>query len=762
MDHLPKITNSTENPPVQCLCTIDESFNPYVIGYPEQKGWKLTRGEAIIREDGVIPTAPEIAAFLQEWLFFGVLSDVLRIANLHVKFEHFVCPSTLKEKERFEDSKLVVSTVALRHYIDVWQSLEKNADVTRCRHSQSQVLPVLSVVENFFRNHFDYARPPMDLDRDLLLSILILAETLKNAAMYIWRLPPREYPLRAVGFFRRENLLETRMLEAGRCKSEVTMLHELLDNTGLYIAASIPWPKTHLQRAHDGCTKTECFAFQVDDEDYKTTHANDCADPETCPSVSVATEKAATTLENGKIPLVKVNVTDEGHENIELEVSFDKPYVAISHVWSHGLGNVDRNALPHCQLLRLRRIASDLWRLRDANTNSEDIPYIWIDTLCIPRGKEFLPYRKLAIIKLAETFSQATKVLALDAELCQSPVDCFRAELATRVLCSGWMRRLWTLQESVMTEKFGSPNCQKLCIQIREGPVALNSLLEIGLYTVYYSEKAIQSVFSRFPQQFDRVDNFSTLSHALEYRTTSKRTDEAVCLASILGLDVRSVVDAGDTAEVKMCAFYKQISEYPAEILFHRGKRLGSDGYRWAPCSFLSSGSSQSAIFRSDFSNVCRLDDKGLHGRFPGYIITDIKHPESNGNHFHFVDPDNPEMLWRLMPESISSTFLESTEEFLKEQERRREFDDIVSSSEIVGLIINPEARPRQDIVLVKAEDKDCLGGDDGAEIRGRYMCRASLFPVQVNGRTREDLLRREGVRLSARKMSNLKRWCVF
>ena len=141
------------------------------------------------------------------------------------------------------------------------------------------------------------------------------------------------------------------------------------------------------------------------------------------------------------------------------------------------------------------------------------------------------------------------------------------------------MRRLWTLQESVMTEKFGSPNCQKLCIQIHEGPVALNSLLEIGLYTVYYSDKAIQSVFSRFPQQFDRVDNFSTLSHALEYRMTSKRTDEAVCLASILGLDVRPVVDAGDIVEAKMWTLYKQISEYPAEILFHRGERLVSDGY---------------------------------------------------------------------------------------------------------------------------------------------------------------------------------------
>jgi hypothetical protein len=387
---------------------------------------------------------------------------------------------------------------------------------------------------------------------------------------------------------------------------------------------------------------------------------------------------------------------------------------------------------------------------------------MWIDTLCIPRGEEFLEYRKLAIIKLAETFGRATKVLALDAGLCQASVGCIRAELATRVLCSGWMRRLWTLQEAVMTEKFGSPNCQRLCIQIREGPVALNSLLEIGLYTVYYSEKAIQSIISRFPQNLQRVDNFSTLSHALEYRTTSRRTDEAVCLASILGLDVRPVVEVGDNIEARMCAFYKQISEYPLEILFHRGERLRSDGYRWAPLSFLSSGSSESAIFRSDLNNVCHLDNKGLHGRFPGYLITNIKRPDSTGDHFYFLDPNKSQLLWRLVPETGSPTFLNSREEFLKEQERRREFDNIVSDSEMVGLIISPEARPRRDIVLLRIEGQSCSGRGDEAEIRGKYMCRVSLFSVQVNGRSIEILDRREGVRVSAKRLSDKQQWCVF
>jgi hypothetical protein len=224
-----------------------------------------------------------------------------------------------------------------------------------------------------------------------------------------------------------------------------------MDHTGLYIAMSIPWPQIPLQRPHDTCTKTECFANQVDDQDYKTAHADDCSDPTTCPSVYIATNRAAAILADGNIPVVRVNVKDEAHEAIELEVSFDKPYIAISHVWSHGLGNVNSNGLPRCQLLRLRRITTQLWHLEHQNT--DEIPHMWIDTLCIPRGEEFLEYRKLGIIKLAETFGRATKVLALDAGLCQASVGCIRAELATRVhdygLCHDRKIRLSQLPETM-------------------------------------------------------------------------------------------------------------------------------------------------------------------------------------------------------------------------------------------------------------------------------------------------------------------------
>jgi hypothetical protein len=68
----------------------------------------------------------------------------------------------------------------------------------------------------------------------------VLAEALRNAAMYIWKLPETSgYPLRHLGFMRQENILKDYLLKAGRCISKVEMLRMAVDDTGLYIAATI-------------------------------------------------------------------------------------------------------------------------------------------------------------------------------------------------------------------------------------------------------------------------------------------------------------------------------------------------------------------------------------------------------------------------------------------------------------------------------------------------------------------------------------------
>lgn len=56
------------------------------------------------------------------------------------------------------------------------------------------------------------------------------------------------------------------------------------------------------------------------------------------------------------------------------------------------------------------------------------------------------------------------------------------------------------------------------------------------LLSWYHSEYVIMTVCSSLPQFRKQVDVFGFLGRALEYRTTSKREDEAICLASILDI----------------------------------------------------------------------------------------------------------------------------------------------------------------------------------------------------------------------------------
>lgn len=122
--------------------------------------------------------------------------------------------------------------------------------------------------------------------------------------------------------------------------------------------------------------------------------------------------------------------------------------VAFSHVWSDGLGNRDRNALPSCQLQRLQGLANGLYPQR-----YHTVPFR-IDTLMIPivpsglaeKEKEAADLRKKAALRNMEwVYKGASKVLVLESTL--FPLDTAGMspeERGARIITSIWSRRLWT------------------------------------------------------------------------------------------------------------------------------------------------------------------------------------------------------------------------------------------------------------------------------------------------------------------------------
>jgi hypothetical protein len=79
--------------------------------------------------------------------------------------------------------------------------------------------------------------------------------------------------------------------------------------------------------------------------------------------------------------------------------------------------------------------------------------------------------------------------------------------------------------------------------------------------------------------------NLIALMHALKVRSTSVASDEALCLAALMKLDLAEIAKAQH--DERMIAFWSLLKDVPRSIIFNTGIKLQKPGYRWAPSSFL-------------------------------------------------------------------------------------------------------------------------------------------------------------------------------
>ena len=117
-------------------------------------------------------------------------------------------------------------------------------------------------------------------------------------------------------------------------------------------------------------------------------------------------------LHRREIPLLSVHALESEEPQIRLsQSSLNGPrpiYVALSHVWSDGLGNPLENSLPKCQLITIQSLVNSLYP-----RSAEPVPF-WIDTLCVPLNGEG---RKDAIQGMRRVYEEGDIILVLDASL---------------------------------------------------------------------------------------------------------------------------------------------------------------------------------------------------------------------------------------------------------------------------------------------------------------------------------------------------------
>ena len=596
MDHLPNLTCPTYSHP-------QVPFLPYERGYdglgwkrfPERSGWD---SDAFLRSDfrlNSILDEQRLASVLQTWLYFGTLAEVL---DTDIDMSDFIVNS---------DRGRIVRTSALCTYINEWRARmeqlggEKRA--MQCRR-----------IDTFFQEAAEYFAAclggqgfhPAPIPDEILLSIVILHGTLCIAKTFVFP----ESTFWPSGY--KSGFIATRMIADGWCPTDLSLLEETSSLSALgYYYASLLGPRKEI-RDHSACSDVACMVFQIDEDIYRTTHVSeDC----NCPSAYVSSEELTTIIQkpNG-IPLVHFM---DGALHI-VEWSASVPYVAISHVWADGLGNPLCNGLPICQLSRLQD------RVNNSTTAANVL--FWMDTLCIPVGPEHSLFRKLAIARMQGIYESAALTLVINAELDGRSCSRDSQELAFRIAHNSWWRRLWTLQEGVSSSR--------LLFQFEDGTVDPAVLLQQENTTEFdiaqrILHEALEPLknFNLFKIEPKERRIFSML-RTVARRSTSHPDDEAVCLATILGIghsELEEIIH--EPAETKLFKFILKQRDFPSDCIFFIAPRMTEDGYRWAPLSFVSRAWEGSEFNIGISSSLGNADIAGFHVSYPGFTFDKIHLP---------------------------------------------------------------------------------------------------------------------------------------
>ena len=405
-------------------------------------------------------------------------------------------------------------------------------------------------------------------------------------------------------------LIEQLLIERGWCRRQVAFLTESLHVECLYMLSCIERPDPQFR--HTKACEIDCIANKVDRSTYKTRHVCQSA---ACAFVAANQEKSFAILQAGLVPLIEVQDFDKVSEIEFLVTKRRAPYVAISHVWSHGLGNPEGNSLPRCQLARLSKMVASLYP-----SELGSVPF-WIDTICVPTVPA--EARALAIIKLRDTYRKADMVLVVDSYLETIDTSTLLApEIALYISCSTWLTRLWTLQEGALAPT--------LYFQFADRVV---DLAEID-HTLRHDRSS-----EDFGSLLGAVINYrhadygdmnipaagliQFLHASVRNRSTSYGSDEALCLATLAGLEMEDIARfTGE--EDRMYHFWRLLRPTPSMMAFWTGPRLKTAGRRWAPSTLrvLKIKLDMQKAGREEKDGVeTVITDRGLILRAPGLLL---------------------------------------------------------------------------------------------------------------------------------------------
>ncbi|KAK6504955.1 hypothetical protein TWF481_006888 [Arthrobotrys musiformis] len=668
--------------------------------YPQRRQFDTTTQK--FYAEGVENSPDATYAFYQTWLYLGLVTDA------------FYCedPNEVFLRHDDEVGGLVLTTEKLGEVVDNWKATLNAMDLPDKVVELTRSIEALRKVDNQFReinvpNGADliWLEGVSPVGENIRFAIALLCDALGYSISCMcgpdfdeeiekynskWS-RGEELPLLSYPYFRWVigTVLHEAMDRALLCPVEKA---QLANSSPAFLCYLLSLPETNRYPGQHGeCNSTTCVGNNIDEETYVTKHVDDDCD---CEHDGPNIEDVKKCLRDGHIPSLTLSIVDGEYRGMKVKpqkvenatianiwrfhqaktgLGKSLDYVALSHVWSDGLGNPKANTLPRCQLKRLAYYANYTMndgRARGVKGNFEKAfskkfsfakrsgtvweqggnfeCALWTDTLCVPLEKE---YRKLAIKTMNQVYRQARFVMILDASIARHDYSTDE-ELMGRVVLSTWMRRVWTLQEAILgMEKLSictrdqvidhTDALERLRVMVNGGTRSLvNGALESvailgddgfqglnGAVAImeYRSKKLVSKIFidekqTEKEKQLDQeqfVLFMERLWSLIGRRATTKEEDRVLVACNIMYKDVSMVLKGGGHTG-RMTALLDQLDEVPAGSIFRTGERVPIDGYRWA-----SHGFDYSAWGRFDLANPGRVTPQGLLVRFAGYILSE-------------------------------------------------------------------------------------------------------------------------------------------
>ena len=350
---------------------------------------------------------------------------------------------------------------------------------------------------------------------------------------------------------------------------------------------AVSYPQLRHEK-HDRCTSGFCRFTTLDSTKVRQLHK--CDDQVTCERAPL---KFDPELLNESI---KIGGRTVWSTSEPFKVSQDKPYVAVSHVWSDGtgIGLQEVGIVNRC----LFNYLADITRMElqcDA---------IWWDTISIPTDKVA---RRKAINEMHHNYSHATCTILHDKYLLNYEwTDDGSPCLA--LLFSPWLTRGWTALELIMSKEV------KVLYKGRDGQPVIKDLdADILANDPSQCTRAHWIASTVLRRLRKPIHNVTDLMAVLKPRSTSWPRDRMVIAGLLAGLDDFDYNLEQD--DITKAIVDKLFKINPSSLLHGQSTIAESGGWSWCPPSLFDvPADSLGDLFETGIigDNTCLVDKDGV------------------------------------------------------------------------------------------------------------------------------------------------------